>query len=171
VATSGLIGLTWTNPCNQPGNEAVGTYTLLPKANGNTSRNITPCTAPDVRTIMPTNTEIQQKHSPKPIDRATAASAGTTPVVIRKPITAPKPSITTHTVRYRMMSAKTEPTSGAAREIGSDRNRSKTPFSMSALRFCPSAIPPIASDWPSMPGSSNSRYTCRSPPLIAPPNR
>ena len=33
-----------------------------------------PCTAPDVRAIMPTQTEIQQKQSAKAIDSATAAA-------------------------------------------------------------------------------------------------
>jgi hypothetical protein len=39
------------------------------------------------------------------------------------------------------MSDITAPTSGAERLIGSERNRSKTPLVMSALRFVPSATP------------------------------
>ena len=50
------------------------------------------------------------------------------------------------------MSAITAPTSGTERPIGSERNRSKTPFSMSAFRFCPSATPAIAMVCAEQPG-------------------
>ena len=46
-----------------------------------------PCTAPDVRAIMPMNTEIQQKHSANAIEMPTAATAASGLVVTRKPMT------------------------------------------------------------------------------------
>ncbi len=58
-----MIGLTFANACSQPGIELVGTKVLLPNDSGKISRNMMPCTAPDVRAFMPTHTEIQQKHS------------------------------------------------------------------------------------------------------------
>ena len=51
----------------------------------------------------------------------------------------------------------TAPTSGADRAIGSDRNRSKTPFSMSWLRLTPMLTLAMAMVWPTMPGSRNWR--------------
>jgi hypothetical protein len=75
------------NACNQPGMVEVGTNVLLPNERGSTSRNMTPCTAPDVRTFMPTHTEIQQKHSANAIDRLMAATADSASVSTRKPIT------------------------------------------------------------------------------------
>ena len=45
-----------------------------------------PCTAPGVRAIMPTNTEIQQKQSANAIDDRDAASAAGGLVSIRKPM-------------------------------------------------------------------------------------
>lgn len=83
--------MTSTKACSQPGRLSVGTNTLLPNDNGRTSRNITPCTAPEVRTFKPTNTETQQKQSAKPIETATAASSSTGPVCTRKPSSVPKP--------------------------------------------------------------------------------
>ncbi len=41
--------------------------------------------------------------------------------------------------------------------MGSDRNRSNTPFWMSLFRFCPSETPASEIDWARIPGS---RY-CR----------
>src|ERR1700745_3683041 len=67
----------------------------------------------------------------------------------------------THTIRYRKNSASTAPTSGTARPMGSDRNRSKTPFSMSAFMFCPIAMELIASVCASSPGSRQCRYSGR----------
>jgi len=130
---------------------------LLANDNGNTIRNITPCTAPDVRTVIPTNTEIQQKHNAKAMEIPIAAVAAIGLVSIRKPMSMPNPRVTTHRIRYRPMSAITAPTSGTDRPIGSDRNLSKTPFSMSELRFWPNATPAIAMDWPSRPGNRNCR--------------
>ena len=42
--------------------------------------------------------------------------------------------------------------------MGSDLNRSNTPFSMSAFMFCPIEIELIAIVCASRPGSRNSRY-------------
>ena len=60
--------MTLTKVCSQLGMVSGLTKVLLAKDNGNTIRNITPCTAPDVRTVIPTNTEIQQKHSAKAME-------------------------------------------------------------------------------------------------------
>ena len=100
-----------------------------------------PCTAPEVRTFMPTNTEIQQKHSAKAIEIPIPAEAASALVSIRKPMIMPKPRVTTQRMRYRPMSAMTAPTNGTDRPIGKERNLSNTPFSMSAFRFWPRATP------------------------------
>src|SRR5579863_9726474 len=68
-------GFTFTNACSQPGIVETRTNVLLPNDSGNTIRNITPCTAPADRTVMPTNTEIQANDSAKQIAIATAASS------------------------------------------------------------------------------------------------
>ena len=44
-----------------------------------------PCTAPGVRASMPTNTEIQHRHSAKPIASRQAASTSGALVSARKP--------------------------------------------------------------------------------------
>ena len=75
VVTSWVIGLTLTKVCSQPGMVSGSTKVLEPNDSGSTIRNITPCTAPGVRTSMPTQTEIQQKHSAKAIEMPTAAVA------------------------------------------------------------------------------------------------
>ena len=89
VLTRCEIGLTLTNACSQPGIVSVSTNVLLPKLSGSTSRNMIPCTAPGVRAIIPTNTEIQQKHSAKAMEIATAASTSSAEVSTRKPIRKP----------------------------------------------------------------------------------
>ena len=133
------------------------TKVLLANDSGNTIRNMMPWTAPDVLTFIPTNTEIQQKHSAKAIEMPMPADAASALVSIRKPMIMPKPRVTTQRIRYRPISAMTAPTSGTERPIGSERNRSKTPFSMSEFRFWPSDTPAWAIDWASRPGSRNCR--------------
>ena len=92
-------GLTFMNACSQPGTVDVFTKTLLPNDSGSTSRNMMPCTAPEVRAIMPTNTEIQQKHSANAIEIPIAASIANGLVWIRNPMRYPKPSVITQTIR------------------------------------------------------------------------
>ena len=118
-----------------------------------------PCTAPEVRAIMPTQTETQQKQRANADRRVPTAASARQRVGLH-----PEAEDVAEAEDDRrtgsgsgQKSASTAPTSGAERAIGSDRNRSKTPFSMSALRFWPSATPAIAMPWPSRPGS---RY-CR----------
>ena len=81
------IGLTLMKACNQPGIDDTGTNVLLPNDSGKMSRNMIPCTDPDVRAIIPTKTEIQQKHSANAIETPIAAIAASGFVVIRNPIT------------------------------------------------------------------------------------
>ena len=45
-----------------------------------------PCTAPDVRAIIPTNTEIQEKHSAKAIEIPSGRSTPSQLVPTRKPM-------------------------------------------------------------------------------------
>src|SRR5271156_5238916 len=66
-------GVTFTKACSQPGIVPPPTNVLLPNDGGNTSRNITPWTAPADRTVMPTNTEIQANDSAKQTASASAA--------------------------------------------------------------------------------------------------
>ena len=67
------------------------------------------------------------------------------------------PRVEIVTITYRTTSPRTAPSSGAERGIGSDRNRSNTPLSMSVLRFTPIAMAPVAIVWARMPGSRNCR--------------
>jgi hypothetical protein len=72
---------------------------------------------------------------------------------------------------YRITSPSTEPTSGAARLMGSDRNRSNTPFLMSRLMLRPVARRPVSrADITSTPGKTYCRYS-RGEPATAPPKR
>ena len=80
------IGLTLTKACSQPGIVSVGTKVLLPKLSGSTIRNMMPCTAPEVRATIPTNTEIQQKHSAKAMESPDGRERLRGPVSTRKPI-------------------------------------------------------------------------------------
>ena len=91
--TRWLIGLTSTNACSQPGMVSAATKTLLPNASGKISRNMIPCTAPGVRTIIPTYTEIQPKHSAKPM---ASAREPNTPLQLAgsNPMRTPTPTIT-----------------------------------------------------------------------------
>src|ERR1019366_8671142 len=74
VPTRWVNGLTLMKACNQPGTVEIFTKTLLPNESGSTSRNMMPCTAPDVRATIPTKTEIQQKHSANAIEIPIAAN-------------------------------------------------------------------------------------------------
>ena len=99
MVTSCEMGLTSTNFCSQPGIVSGLTKVLLANDNGNTIRNMTPCTAPDVLTFIPTNTEIQQKQSAKAMEMPMPAVAASGFVVIRNPISMPNPRVTTHRIR------------------------------------------------------------------------
>ena len=55
------------------------------------------------------------------------------------------------------MSPIAAPNSGAMREMGSDRKRSKMPFSMSALSWMPMPTDANAMFWPMRPVTSSGR--------------
>ena len=78
-------GLTFTNACSQPGIVEAWTNALLPNDSGKMSRNITPCTAPAVRTVMPTHSETHANDRAKQIEMPSAASSISGLVVMRKP--------------------------------------------------------------------------------------
>ena len=77
--------MTFTNACSQPGIVEACTNALLPNDSGKMSRNITPCTAPAVRTVMPTHSETHANARAKQIDRPSAASSSIGLVAMRKP--------------------------------------------------------------------------------------
>lgn len=79
--------MTLTNDCSQAGIVAVGTNVLEPKLSGSTIRVMIPWTDPDVRAIMPTNTDAQHRQSAKLIASRQAASTSKTSVWARKPST------------------------------------------------------------------------------------
>ena len=58
-----------------------------------------PCTAPGVRAIIPTNTEIQAKQSAKAIEIPSAASTPSQLVPTWKPMRRPTPIVTTKRIR------------------------------------------------------------------------
>ncbi len=53
---------------------------------------------------------------------------------------------------YRTVSASSAPDNGAIRAIGSDRNRSKTPLSMSSRSCVPVTTEVVMTVWTRMPG-------------------
>ena len=99
VVTNWEIGLISTKFCNHVGIVLGSTKVLLANDNGSTIRNMIPCTAPDVRAFIPTKTEIQQKQSAKAIEMPIPAVAAIALVSMRKPISMPNPSVTTHRIR------------------------------------------------------------------------
>jgi len=117
---------------------------LLPKLSGITISMLMPVTAPEVRAFIPMNTDTQTKESAKPI--ASAIPPTTSPIEVwnRNPMIIPTPTVTSSKIAYRTKSASTAPTSGADLPIGSDLNRSKTPFSISLFRLAPRLMPAMA---------------------------
>ncbi len=82
-----MIGLTFVNACSHPGIDATGTNVLLPKDSGKIIRNMMPCTEPDVRAFMPTQTDTHAKHSANAMATPMAASRASGFVSMRNPIT------------------------------------------------------------------------------------
>ncbi|GAA4934443.1 hypothetical protein GCM10023334_042680 [Nonomuraea thailandensis] len=67
------------------------------------------------------------------------------------------PKVSVAAIRYRTRSATIGPASGAIRAIGSDLNRSKTPFSMSSRSCVPVAMHVVSTVWARMPGTIRGR--------------
>jgi hypothetical protein len=67
-------------------------------------------------------------------------------------------------------SATVRPMSTAERDIGSDRNRSISPFCRSSARLAPVVVLPKTTVWAKMPGSRNSAYGRSPGTWMAPPN-
>ena len=153
------IGLTWTKACSQPGIVSVGTKVLLPKLSGSTIRNPMPCTAPGGagdHADEDRDPAEAEREPDRERHRRQARTSGS--VWTRNPMIIPAPRVTDaeHEVAREVGDAPLRP-AGADRAIGSERNRSKMPFSMSVLRLVPRAMPAMAIDWPRMPGSRNCR--------------
>ena len=85
-ATRWVIGLTFTNACIQPGSVSAPTNTLDAKLSGMISANISPCTAPGVRTFIADETGSQLRQSANSIASRQPAIARNGSVWIRKPI-------------------------------------------------------------------------------------
>ena len=100
--------------------------------------------------------------------RPNAASTPSGLVPTRNPRMSPTPSSMTRAQACLAMSASIRPASGANRAIGSDRSRSKNPFSRSVDR--PVAVFSVANRafCTMMPGRANIRYAFGEPPMAPP---
>ena len=135
----------------------VGASRLLPNTSGKNAMNPKACTPCGVFTSMPMRADAQHRASAKARSSRQPATAESGLVVTRKPRIIPKPMVIATEMRYRTMSPRTAPASGAQRAIGRLRNRSKTPLVMSWLSMSP--VPRVANTtvMTSSPGSSYCR--------------
>src|SRR4051812_32637295 len=89
-----VTGLIATHPCSQSGSVDAGTKVDEPNVSGNTSRNDSPCTAPELRASIPTSTETQLSDTAKVIMSTTAISTKYHGVWNRNPIATPNSRLT-----------------------------------------------------------------------------
>src|SRR5256885_13377432 len=166
-----VTGLTFTQACSQPGRVWVGTNTLLPKVSGNMMMNPKPCNDCGELTNIPSSTQTQHSASANEMISRYAAVIANGLAWNRKPSSIPYPATTAADAAYRTRSPTISPVNGLDRAIGRLRNRSKMPLVMSVLRLMP--VPMLANTivWTRMPGSTNCRYSWRSPPAMGPPDR
>jgi hypothetical protein len=162
-------GLALDQACSQPGMDAVETNASLVNVIGNSTTKPKICTFSGLAASIPTRTRAQAMAS---VDTSTRPAAASTPSGLVPNL---KPRMTPITSSMRMAqaclarSATIRPASGANRAMGSERSRSKNPFSRSVAS--PVAVFSVVNSefCTMMPGSANSRYACGEPP-IAPPN-
>src|SRR3954451_4989093 len=136
-ATRCVIGLAATNTCSHPGIVVGLTNTLLRKVSGNSTSMLTPITDFSERRNSPNIVQTQENANENTTSSPTPATTPGTPPAGRKPSTSPITMIVVAARTYRSRSPKIAPTSAAGRQIGSVRNRSNTPFSMSVLTPTP----------------------------------
>src|SRR5215470_11159615 len=92
AVTMWLIGLTFTQACNQPGMDEVAAKMLLPNVSGNITRNTRPCTDSGPLATMPTQAVTQHTASANSTTSTNAATAASALVCTRKPSTKPNAS-------------------------------------------------------------------------------
>src|SRR5437588_11322345 len=97
-----------------------GTKVVLAKVSGNTSTNVSHCTASTLVATSPTMADSHEKASVKSRTMPAIASQSEKLALLRKPITSPTTSITTVEKVLRSKSAATCPLSTARVDIGSD---------------------------------------------------
>ena len=153
-----VTGLIATQPCSQSGSVQAGTKVDDPKVSGNTTRNEMPWTAPELRASMPMNTETQQRLTANTMSsrnpNATSCERGVEPESdegAEQQRDGDRDRVADDVARARPRTAE------LTAAIGSDRNRSKTPFLMSVLRFTPMVSEVNMIVCTMMPGSANCR--------------
>ena len=135
----------------------MGANALERKVSGNIVVNMTPLTASTDRIAEPTRMPTQIIAKPQSSSSPYAASASRTEPRIRQPTTSPVSDITMMPMKEWVRLDMLRPTRIAAGLIGSDRNRSTIPLSMSAVRPIATMNDANAIVWPMIPPSSHSR--------------
>ena len=169
ASASTLTGLTLDQACSQPGIVLVRTNASLVNVSGNSTTNPKICTFSGLAASMLTSTIAHDTASDDASSSPNMPRTATGPVPIRNPITAPTASSSATDQICFTRSATIRPASGANRAIGSDRSRSKKPFSRSVLSPTPVFNVVNRAFCTMIPGSANIRYSCGEPE-IAPPN-
>jgi hypothetical protein len=136
---------------------SVGANVLARNVIGKIVVNITPLTASMDRSADPARMPIQIMAKPKSSSSAKPSSASGRPPVMRQPMARPVSDMTTMPTLEWIRLERLRPMSTEAREIGSERNRSTMPLSMSVLRPMATTKDEKAIVWAMIPGSSHSR--------------
>jgi hypothetical protein len=150
-------GFRSTNDFSHPGSVSAGTNAFDAKVSGNSTIIEMPCTDDADRAITPKNAKIQDSAHALTITSSPAATTPTAPPSGRQPMIRPMTIVSAVAMRYRMVSASSAPASGAIRAMGSDRNRSNTPLSMSSRSWTPVTTDVVMTVCTRMPGMKNGR--------------
>src|SRR3954451_10544614 len=136
----------------------VGTNVLATNVSGKITMKLALLTTSGVRTISPTVAITQLNAYANSSSRRNPRAASGPEEWIRQPTTRPVTTMTTIEIALSPTSAAVRPTSTADRLIGSERNRSMSPFWMSSAMLAPVMVDPKITVWARMPGSRHSTY-------------
>jgi hypothetical protein len=137
AVTSWEIGFTPTNASSQPGSVRGSTKVLLRNVSGKSAMKPVFMTAFGARRISPSVVKTHARPKANTTTSRTPASSPARPAPGRKPMISPSATTTDAATTYRRASPSIAPTSGAGRQIGSERKRSTTPFVTSVFRVTP----------------------------------
>jgi hypothetical protein len=150
-------GLTSTNAFSHPGSVSAGTNAFDANVSGNSTIIEMPWTDDAERAITPKKAKIQDSAHALTTTSSPAATTPTAPPSGRQPMIRPMTIVSVVAMRYRIVSASRAPASGAIRAMGSDRNRSNTPLSMSSRSCTPVTTDVVMTVCTRMPGMKNGR--------------
>ena len=137
------------------GKFCVGTKVLAMKVSGKITMNEALLTTSGVRTSSPTGAISHEIANANASSTSTPSRNSQGVVCGRQPTARPVSSMTTIETMLSSWSATVRPISTAPLRIGSERNRSISPFCRSSARAPPVTVAPKITVWQRMPGRRN----------------